>query len=1220
MVQNYRCDNPECDFAIPSLESSGPVGLRCPLCGGELHRPDSVESGDPGMTLDGETPAPLHETLVPGKTVSLPVETLSPSSTVPASGGEILAQAPVPHRTTATRANSAETVPEQVGRFRIVARLGEGAFGIVYHAHDPQLDREVALKVAKPGALDTSEKRARFLQEARAAANLRHPNIVPLHEAGSDGDRLYLCSSLIRGRTLESRIEEAAPEGLPIPEAVRFARQLAAALAYAHAEGVVHRDVKPQNVLLDARGESHLADFGLAARRAPGTERLTQDGTALGTPSYMAPEQADGASEAASDQYSLGCALFEMLTGQTPFSGGPLQQVFLHKTQPPPRLRSFRKAAPHDLETICAKALAKAPGDRYVSCAELAEDLRRYEAGEPTLARPPGPFERLAKWTRRSPYQAATLSAILALLVSVIVVINGRWESARKDAEISLRKLEEADRQSGVVARLTDLYRKAEAATDEAESLAGTDGRRSERWAEVERDASAAVALTAGEPGLADFPLVEPARRLLERARGQLANARQRSEHRSRLPSLRAAHGEAYFFGSEYTGLEVAENARRSREAIGRGISLFEVELDRGGPPAVDPRFFSPQEARLIADRCCELLLLDAELLARPVPGEQVENLRERVRQAIGRVDRSERLFEPVAPSRCGAELRARLLEFLGEEEQARRVRDSLARIPERLAADRVLDALGHYRKEEFDKATGPLSLALRDQPDHFGAEYLLAICRLRSGRYQEAKEGLTRCLEQRPDFPWPRLLRSYASLELRQYRESEADLDAVLADPPDELAGYVARVNRGALLVRQRQWDAAEADLLRAIALRPSVPSAHLNLALARLQRFDGSAVEHAGLLLSPGPAVPLGAMEAARADARKGALAALDEGVARCPTSSRIFHERGRVRLAMADFAGAREDFRQAITQATGRGATSTLADDLIELGRLQARDGQAEDAVRSLRAALAIRPDKAVAHRLLAKPLLALGRHEEAAKALDRYLETVPVTPGKAPTPEQGSELAEVLRDRGRIQEEQARAFRGRGLMHLQARNLRSSIESYTLSLNYRRDGETLSLRGWALILCNSPELALADFEEAIGGGGADANALIGRAAARVRLGQAREAARDAEAGLRLAGDDVRHHYNAARVFALAVPERRESPRPGPATPEAAFQADCEVRAAEQLRRVLESTPAAERPTFWTEFVERDRAFDAVRSGKPMTRLASKYGKAATRLFSN
>jgi len=380
----------------------------------------------------------------PAATLSLPPETLS-AATSPAATLSLDTHPPAPpvaRQTIATEppllaslVSVEETLPSRIGRFDVRQRLGEGAFGVVYRAYDSQLDREVALKVAKPHMLNTEKRVKRFLREAKAAANLRHPNIVPVFDSGKDGDQYYIAAAFIPGKSLASALEEQpAGQGLEIRRAVEIVRRLAEALAYAHSKGVVHRDVKSANAMLDDQGEPMLLDFGLAVR-VEGDEKLTQEATMMGTPSYMAPEQAAGLAEAASDQYSLGCTLYESLTGQTPFSGPPEIQIFLHQTQEPPTPRKFNPKLPRDLETICLKCLAKKPGERYVGCRELADDLRRWLEREPITARSIGRLERLWRWGRRNPALAAAsgLAAVLAVVVTLVSI----WSAVRARSDAS---------------------------------------------------------------------------------------------------------------------------------------------------------------------------------------------------------------------------------------------------------------------------------------------------------------------------------------------------------------------------------------------------------------------------------------------------------------------------------------------------------------------------------------------------------------------------------------------------------------------------------------------------------------------------------------------------------------------------------------------------------------------------------------------------------------
>jgi WD40 repeat protein/serine/threonine protein kinase len=359
------------------------------------------------------------------------------------------------------------------GEYQLLEEIGRGGMGIVYRARQLRLNRLVAVKMIPFGSLAGEQFIRRFRTEAEAVAQLQHPNIIGIHEVGEWNGQQFFSMDYIAGGTLDDLLR---PGPLPPGRAAEYLQTIAKAIHYAHQRGILHRDLKPSNILIDEQGQPRISDFGLAKRvatpapeggrvqsRAPAGQRppepgstaagpendLTLTGQVLGSPNYMSPEQAcpeGNEASASSDVYSLGAMLYHALTGRPPFQAENIPALLFHLVHDEPVVpRALLPTIPRDLETICLKCLAKEPARRYASAAELADELGRFLADEPILAKPAGLGERLWRWGRRKPALAGTLALLMAVGLTGAVGILLQWRRAEGAFGLTRENLYAAD-------------------------------------------------------------------------------------------------------------------------------------------------------------------------------------------------------------------------------------------------------------------------------------------------------------------------------------------------------------------------------------------------------------------------------------------------------------------------------------------------------------------------------------------------------------------------------------------------------------------------------------------------------------------------------------------------------------------------------------------------------------------------------------------------------
>jgi serine/threonine protein kinase/Tfp pilus assembly protein PilF len=1101
----------------------------------------------------------------------------------------------------------------RVPGYEILDTLGRGGMGVVYKARQTSLNRVVALKMILAGGDAEAEVLARFRAEAEVVARIQHPHIVQIYEIGTQDGLPFFSLEFCSGGPLSRKIAGTPQPSREVAEIVAI---LARAMHEVHRRGIVHRDLKPANILLSLKPASgseepgpaaepadlplaafspKIGDFGLA-KQLDAAAGQTRSGEVLGTPSYMAPEQAQGKVKEIgprTDVYALGAILYELLTGRPPFKGASpietLAQVLDDEPVPPHRLQP---KIPRDLETICLKCLRKEAVKRYASAEDLAADLERFRDDQPIRARPVSVWERGVKWARRRPTQAA-LTAAIGLLAATLLLgalaSYGRYKDQQTRFLVGRGKVD--DRQK--------LAQNAEDAGNlvDAEQL----------WGE-------ALATLDAEPDVVTPDL----RREFEARKKRVHDSRTEADERQRkrleeqdlFQKLqgqvnRFQAGREKVLDHEISFTDQDQEASRAKVRQAAEAALEALDLRMTTPPAharrclaeygriypspqiVNGRFYSPtQLLKRLAEGCYHVLLAWAE--AEASSAQTDKERKGGAERALHLLDQAAALAEvhQLSPSTAYHLRRSRYLEQRGDMAAARAARAQAELLPPRTALDHFLIALDRYRQGNYTTARDACEEALQQEPDHFWALYLQALCSLRARHWAEAKAGLTGCLNRRPHMTWAWNGRAVACTQLNDPKAAQSSFAHALHDAGDDLARAAVLTNRSALWVQLRRWDDALADLHEAIRLQPNHYQGYASLAEVYRRRqqwalplFTASA---AGLLGSPEGQGPL--LAAARIPGNtqdwSRALEAFQKALALQPDDASLYYSRAILHRDRNDPDAARSNFKRAIQLNPKGKQPSWLPTAYVLQGHLQHRAGEYKEALASCDAALLLQANLPDALLQRATTLAFLHRDADAARDLDRYL----------------------AREGGKPDVHVARA-----LIHTRFRKYPEAIESYTRALLLHRNAATLARRGWVYLKLESVRPALADFEDALRLNKADPDALCGKGQALVLLGQMAVGLDHVELAVSKKPRDRQLLFNVACTYAKAVEQLAKTP--GERDYQAIDQAvRWQERAVAILARLLDQE--RDKAAFWRDNIQYERNLLSLRNTPGMMQLSQAF----------
>jgi tetratricopeptide (TPR) repeat protein len=914
--------------------------------------------------------------------------------------------------------------PKMVAGYEILAELGRGGMGVVYQARQLRLNRQVALKMVLAGAHAGGDQLARFFVEAEAVAGLQHPNIVQIYEVGTHDGLPYFSLEFVDGGTLAQKLG-----GKPQPpkEAARLLEAVARGVVCAHQRGIIHRDLKPANILLTRDGTPKITDFGLA-KRLEGDSSQTKSGTLMGTPSYMAPEQAAGKTREVgplSDQYALGAVLYEMLTGRPPLVGTSIVETLnLVQNQEPLPPGRLQPGLPRDLETICMKCLQKEPAKRYASAQALAADLAHFQAGEPIQARPVSRADRAWRWCKRNPRVAALSGAALLLLVTAGVAVTALAVNRARGREAEARRLDDERK-----------------AVDETRQLAR---QRFEQAIETVRTGDHKRTL---EMLHWSTPLFESAADL-DDVRAEWRNLRSQAEVYGEFKNILDNTRFALFAGSRRLKLQAREDCRRLNE-LGEQIRGRTGRGSAGLPPLSD------EQQRLFQEDVFEALLIAAMLETDLARGDDYTERQAAARRAIAWFDRADRVMpgmRVVYANRCAC------WGTLGDHDADKADKDRAESIKPTTAIDHFWHGFAHHGRaaearrqgdtkaaqDFYGKETAEYAALLQLRPDHFWGYFNWANCQFERGDLHNALVGYCGCIRIRPDFPWPHNNRGTIHLRLGENEEAVQDYSAALALDGDYVEAFA---NRGTTYFKLGKPREALADLDRAIALNPDyAPTYEYRAEVRRGQKQYDQAVEDYNRLLAltadKGP-VYLKLAEVHHDLGRD------DEAVNDCnqavelnPKNAQAIYKRAGYRVAQKDYVGAREDYTTVLTMfptapepRRDRGTLCWLhlkefdasLEDWEELTRRNPKNAEPywnigiihmgrrryDDAVPALEKALKLKPDYGTARWALAQIALWKGDLQEALAVINPLAEKLPTG-----SPETLNIRGDIYRAMGRL----------------------------------------------------------------------------------------------------------------------------------------------------------------------------------------------------------